>query len=121
VNVGVEYGTDAQRVIDLLLEVARSNPNVLDAPPPRALFVSFGDSALLFLLRAWIPDFNDGFTVRSELNVAVQRALREANIGVPFPQRDLHLRTVSPTAASGLGVPDAPPRRSDPGESDPGS
>ena len=104
VNVGVEYGTDAQRVIDLLLEVAHSHPSVLETPPPRAFFLGFGDSALTFVLRGWIADFNDGFAVRSELSVVVQRALAEAGIGVPFPQRDLHLRTVSPTAASELGL-----------------
>jgi small-conductance mechanosensitive channel len=119
--VGVEYGTDAQRVIDLLLEVARSHPNVLEDPPPRAFFLNFGDSALLFTIRVWIPDFNEGYGVRSELNVAVQRALAEANIGVPFPQRDLHLRTVSPTAASGLGVTDISAPRRSPGDSDPES
>jgi small-conductance mechanosensitive channel len=118
VNVGVEYGTDAQRVIDLLLEVAGSHPQVLETPPPRAFFLSFGDSALEFILRGWIPDFNDGFTVRSELGVAVQRALKEAKIGVPFPQRDLHLRTVSPTAASELGLANTPDPRRLPGEPD---
>ncbi len=115
-NVGVEYGTDAQRVIDLLLEVAHNDPSVLENPPPRAFFLGFGDSALTFVLRGWIADFNDGFTVRSELGVVVQRALAEAGIGVPFPQRDLHLRTVSPTAASELGLANAPRRV--PGDSD---
>jgi len=118
VNVGVEYGTDAQRVIDLLLEVARGHPQVLDAPPPRAFFLSFGDSALTFVLRGWIADFNDGYAVRSELGVAVQRALAEAKIGVPFPQRDLHLRTVSPTAASELGLANTPAPRRLPGDPD---
>jgi small-conductance mechanosensitive channel len=118
VNVGVEYGTDAQRVIDLLLEVAHSHPNVLETPPPRAFFLGFGDSALTFVLRGWIADFNDGFAVRSELGVVVQRALAEAGIGVPFPQRDLHLRTVSPTAVSELGLASTPVRRRVPGESD---
>jgi small-conductance mechanosensitive channel len=118
VNVGVEYGTDAQRVIDLLLEVANSHPSVIEGPPPRAFFLGFGDSALTFVLRGWIADFNDGYTVRSELGVAVQRALAEAGIGVPFPQRDLHLRTVSPTAASELGLTGTPAPRPVPGDSD---
>jgi small-conductance mechanosensitive channel len=118
VNVGVEYGTDAQRVIDLLLEVAHSHPNVLKTPPPRAFFLSFGDSALEFILRGWIADFNDGYAVRSELGVAVQRALKEAKISVPFPQRDLHLRTVSPTAASELGLANTSDPRRLPGDSD---
>jgi len=118
VSVGVEYGTDAQRVIDLLLEVAGGHPSVLEAPPPRAFFLNFGDSALEFTLRAWIADFNDGYQVRSELGVVVQRALAAAGIGVPFPQRDLHLRTVSPTAASELGLANAPLSRRPPGDSD---
>jgi small-conductance mechanosensitive channel len=95
-------------VIDLLLEVADAHPQVLDTPPPRAFFLNFGDSALEFILRAWIADFNDGYAIRSELSVAVQRALAEAGIGVPFPQRDLHLRTVSPAAASELGLAEGP-------------
>jgi small-conductance mechanosensitive channel len=103
VNVGVEYGTEAQRVIDLLLEAARNHPTVLAEPEPRAFFMDFGDSALLFLLRAWIPDFGGGFSVRSDLSVEIQRALAEAGISVPFPQRDLHLRSVSDSAAAGLG------------------
>jgi len=102
VEVGVEYGTEAQRVIDLLLGVARGHPRVLAEPEPRAFFTGFGDSALLFLLRAWIRDFQEGYAVRSELAVAIQRALAEAGISVPFPQRDLHLRSVSESAASGL-------------------
>ena len=116
VNVGVEYGTNAQRVIDLLLEVAHNHPSVLETPPPRAFFLGFGDSALTFVLRGWIADFNEGFAARSDLGVVIQRALAEAGIGVPFPQRDLHLRTVSPTAVSELGLANAP--RHVPGDSD---
>jgi small-conductance mechanosensitive channel len=103
VDVGVEYGTEAQRVIDLLMEVARNHPRVLADPEPGAFFMGFGDSALLFRLRTWIPEFQGGFAVRSDLAVEIQRALAEAGIGVPFPQRDLHLRSVSESAAAGLG------------------
>jgi small-conductance mechanosensitive channel len=118
VNVGVEYGTEAQRVIDLLLEVAGSHPSVLETPPPRAFFLNFGDSALEFVLRGWIANFDDGYQVRSDLGVAVQCALAEAGISVPFPQRDLHLRTVSPTAASELSSTSSPDPRRTPGDSD---
>ena len=104
--MGVEYGTDAQRVLDLLLEVARGHPALRAEPEPRALFLGFGDSSLDFRLRVWIDNFDEGFTVRSELAVAIQRALAEADISVPFPQRDLHLRTVSPDAASKIGSAD---------------
>jgi small-conductance mechanosensitive channel len=118
VSVGVEYGTDAQRVIDLLVAVATEHSEVLAEPEPKALFVGFGDSSLDFLLRVWVGDFEGGFSVRSELAVAIQRALKEAQIGVPFPQRDLHLRTLSPDVASEIGRSgvDARPKPGDIGE-----
>ena len=98
-SVGVEYGTPAQRVIDLLVEVAQANPKVLSDPAPHAFFDNFGDSSLDFKLRAWINVSDGSFSnthlaMRSELAVAIQQALEDANIGVPFPQRDLHLINV---------------------------
>lgn len=106
INVGVEYGTDAKRVLDLLLEVANGEPRVLSDPKPDALFMGFGDSSLDFRLRTWIGEFNEGLSVRSGLAVAIQRALAEANIGVPFPQRDLHLRSVITEVASKIALAD---------------
>jgi small-conductance mechanosensitive channel len=102
VTVGVEYGTPARKVIDLLVEVAAGHPGVLENPEPNALFLGFGDSSLDFSLRAWIADFDEGLTIRSDLHVAVQEALAEAGITVPFPQRDLHLQSVAPDAAERL-------------------
>ncbi|MEQ9068044.1 MAG: mechanosensitive ion channel, partial [Gimesia chilikensis] len=98
-SVGVEYGTPAQRVIDLLVEVAQANPKVLSDPAPHAFFDNFGDSSLDFKLRAWINVSDGSFSnthlaMRSELAVAIQQALEDAKIGVPFPQRDLHLINV---------------------------
>ena len=93
-DVGVEYGTPAQQVIDLLLKVAKSSQRVFSEPEPRAFFINFGDSALEFRLWAWV-DVNDGFSIRSELTVAIQEALKQAGISVPFPQRDLHLVSVN--------------------------
>jgi small-conductance mechanosensitive channel len=117
-DVGVKYGTPAQRVIDLLLGVAKANPKVVPNPEPRAFFVNFGDSALEFKLWAWVT-FDDGFSTRSDLAVAIQEALERAGIGVPFPQRDLHLVSVSPNAASDLGTATRPLPRTD-STSDPG-
>ena len=93
-DIGVAYGTPAQHVIDLLIKVAESNPNVMSEPTPRAFLMNFGDSALEFKLRAWV-DVNDCYSIRSELAVAVQEALKQAGISVPFPQRDLHLVSVN--------------------------
>jgi potassium efflux system protein len=102
IDVGVEYGTPARRVIDLLVEVAKANPKVISDPEPRAYFTDFGDSSLDFKLRAWVENFDDGYSTRSDIAVAVQEALDAAGIGVPFPQRDLHLVSVSPTATVDL-------------------
>jgi small-conductance mechanosensitive channel len=96
IDVGVIYGTEGEQVIKLLLDVAHENDKVLTDPEPLALFMGFGDSSLDFRLRAWVSDFNLGMQVRSDLAVAIQRALKEAEIEVPFPQRDLHLRSVEP-------------------------
>jgi potassium efflux system protein len=116
VDVGVEYGTEAQRVIDLLIEVAAANPNILTDPQPSALFLGFGDSSLNFRLRTWIREFNEGLTVRSDLAVAIQTALAEANISVPFPQRDLHLRSVTSGVASEIALVGGAPSSLSPGD-----
>jgi potassium efflux system protein len=106
-DVGVAYGTDAKRVLALLLEVARGNPRVRSDPAPEALFVGFGDSSLAFQLRVWSEDPR-WWNLRSDLAVALQAALRDAGIEVPFPQRDLHIRSLPAGSAPGPG-PDPDP------------
>jgi len=102
VSVGVAYGTRPQRVIELLLGVAQGHPEVLPSPQPEALFRGFGESSLDFELRIW----TDGrllYRVQSDIAVAVYDALEQAGITIPFPQRDLHLRSVSAEARDALG------------------
>jgi small-conductance mechanosensitive channel len=94
VEVGVKYGTDPQRVVDLLLQVAADHPRVLTYPTPTALFLGFGDSSLNFRLNIWSATFEDFFALRSEVNVLVNDRLKAEGIEIPFPQRDLHLRSV---------------------------
>jgi small-conductance mechanosensitive channel len=97
---GVAYGTDPQVVIDILVGVANDHPEVLSDPEPAALFLGFGDSSLDFQLRAWTR--TDYVRVSSDLLVAMNNALVDAGIEIPFPQRDLHLRSVDPIAAEAL-------------------
>jgi small-conductance mechanosensitive channel len=92
--IGIAYGTPAVKVISLLLEIARRNPDVLQDPEPVAIFTGFGDSALDFELRIWTESGDALTLVRSALGVAVQDALAQAGIEIPLPQRDLHLKTV---------------------------
>jgi small-conductance mechanosensitive channel len=107
VSVGVKYGTDPELVQALLLEVATANDKILTSPAPDALFQGFGDSSLNFKLRAWTADYERWVQVSSDLNVAVNRALKEAAIEIPFPQRDLHVRSISEGAAGALKPPRA--------------
>jgi small-conductance mechanosensitive channel len=94
VPIGVAYGTDPERVLEILEGVARSEPDVLEDPPPELLFRGFGDSSLDFELRAWTDSARGWLPVQSDLAVGINRALREAGIQIPFPQRDLHVRNV---------------------------
>ena len=96
--VGVAYGSDPKRVIELLLEVARADEGILDDPEPAALFRGFGDSSLDFELRAWTAAFDSWMAVASGLGIAVNDALAEAGITIPFPQRDVHLIGSATTA-----------------------
>jgi len=98
IPVGVAYGTDISNVLKILLSCADSNPTVLTQPPPKALFLAFGDSSLDFELRAWISDFNDSLMVRSELNQDIENEFQMAGIEIPFPQTDLHLRSIDTEA-----------------------
>jgi small-conductance mechanosensitive channel len=117
VLVGVKYGTDPRQVIDLLLSVARENPRVLTWPEPAALFAGFGASSLDFTLRIWSATFDESIRLRSEVNVMVNDALKEAGIEIPFPQRDLHVRSVAPGVAADL-LPATQDPRQEPGSPD---
>jgi small-conductance mechanosensitive channel len=90
-DVGVAYDSDPERVVALLTEVARASSGVLPEPAPLVLFVGFGDSALNFQVRVWTARYEEWLKTRSQLGLAILAALREAGIGIPFPQRDVHL------------------------------
>jgi len=94
--IGVAYGSDPQRVIDVLSDAAASVPGVLTNPAPVVLFQGFGDSALNFEVRAWTARFEEWAAIHSQVAVAVNAALRAAGIEIPFPQRDVTVRFPSP-------------------------
>ncbi len=106
--VGVAYGSDVARVMGILMSCANEHKQVLKEPAPRVLFLEFGDSSLNFELRVWISDFNNRRRVQSELNQAIDLRFRRAGIEIPFPQTDLHLRSVDEAAAVALKPLSAP-------------
>jgi small-conductance mechanosensitive channel len=104
-EVGVAYGTEPEAVLELLEGVAEAHDLVLETPQAQALFLEFGDSSLNFRLRVWIPRFEEGFSIRSQLTVGINAALRDAGITIPFPQRDLHVRSVESDVIRSLDGP----------------
>lgn len=94
IGVGVAYGSDLDHVIATLQKVAEDNKEILTRPEPRVRFRLFGDSSLDFELLGWIADPANRGRVKHELNCAVYRAFIEQGIEIPFPQRDLHVRTM---------------------------
>lgn len=92
VQVQVAYGTDLERVLDLLVEVARTQPRVLADPPPKGLVISFGESGINLELGFWIGDPEEGATqIRSDLLLGIWKAFRMAGIAIPFPQREVRM------------------------------
>ncbi|MEO5721571.1 MAG: mechanosensitive ion channel domain-containing protein [Chthoniobacterales bacterium] len=101
-RIGVAYGTDPTRVIELLTATAAKHPLVAAHPEPRTMFEEFGNDALLFDLQFWTDDFDNWPRIKSDVAVAVNDALAKAEIAIPFPQRDLHLQSIHPAVASAL-------------------
>ena len=100
VPVGVAYGSDLKLLQRLLLEAAAEHPKALRDPSPVVLFTEFGDSSLNFELGVWTQEMTaTPIHFTSEMNFIIDQKLRENNIEIPFPQRDLHVRSGLPAAA----------------------
>lgn len=93
ITVGVAYGSDIGLVRETLLEVARGHHKVLKIPRPDVLFEDFGDSALIFKLRLW-STINDFIKAETDIRFEIDRLFRERKIEIPFPQQDIHVRSV---------------------------
>lgn len=101
IEVGVSYSSDLDTVLRCLLEVAEEHPAVLKHPKPDVLHDGFGDSAWNMRLRCWVQDPKGHMVVRSDLNCAIVRKFREHGVEIPFPQRDLHVRSSVPLPVGG--------------------
>ncbi len=92
-DIGVSYNSDLDLVIKVLKDTAIENKDVLNKPEPEVHFREFGESSWNMKLRVWVDNPKKHYYVRSDLNCAIVRAFRKNNIEIPFPQRDLHLRS----------------------------
>lgn len=92
--VGVSYKEDPQKVKAILMEVAKVNKGVLDLPEPDVLFEDYGDSSINFNLRVWTSEYiNRPKILKSQLYYEIFRRFGEEGVEIPFPQRDLHLKS----------------------------
>jgi small-conductance mechanosensitive channel len=91
VAVGVAYGSDVQRVKDLLLEAISEQPEIRKSPEPAVFFQDFGDSSLDFSVMGWLDHSWDRMAIKSRVREAIDAKFRAHGIAIPFPQRDLHL------------------------------
>lgn len=99
--VGVAYGSDIRKTQEILLDIARSQPDVLTDPEPAAVFELFGDSSLNFTLRLYLPRPELRLEMTHRINTLIHDRFLNAGIAIPFPQRDLHVRSIDPSIPLG--------------------
>ena len=102
INIGIAYGSDVENAKQLLRQVCLEHPLILDDPPSRVTFEGFGDNSLNLVVRSFLPDLENRLLVIDQLHSAIDQAFRQSGIEIAFPQRDLHLRSIDPSALNGL-------------------
>lgn len=99
IPLGIHYKADVRKAMDLCLEAARENQRILTTPEPAVFLTGFGDSAVNLELSVWINDPQNGFFMtQSEILLAIWDKFHEHGVEIPYPQRDLHLRSVTADA-----------------------
>ena len=106
IRVGIAYGSDIQLAEKVLSEVAAGHQLVLREPPPRVLFLEFGDSALGFELQVYVGDPDHRLGVCHDLHTSIDTAFREADIEIAFPQREIRIKGQGASSASSLATKD---------------
>ena len=93
ISVGVAYGSDTALVQKILMQCAASHKEIKTTPAPVVRFMEFGDSSLNFQLLFWCTDLFNAESIKSDIRLKVDKLFKENNITIPFPQRDLHIKT----------------------------
>ena len=96
IPVGIAYGSDVERALQLLAETAAENPHVLEDPASVVTFDQFGDNSLILTLRVYIGSLEHRLDTITEIHRAINQRFNEAGIVIAFPQRDIHLDTSKP-------------------------
>ena len=109
ITVGIAYGADVKKALQLMTEAAEEIEHILDDPPPISTFEGFGDNALTLTLRAYLGSLEFRLVTISALHEAINQKFIEAGIVIAFPQRDLHIDTARPLEIRLLRKPNATP------------
>lgn len=100
IPIGVAYGSDTKLVHRIISETVESHPLVLSEPEPTVFFIGFGDSSLDFEIRLYVKLVSNRLPVTHELHMEIDRSLNEHGIEIPFPQRDIHVKTQTQSATN---------------------
>jgi small-conductance mechanosensitive channel len=92
IHLGVAYGTDIEHARKVMVDAVKGVEGVLPDRSVEALFLEFGDSALIFRVRWWLDSYVDTRRMFDRVNSALYNALKKENIELPFPQLDVHLK-----------------------------
>ena len=90
-TIGVAYGTDIEKVKEIINDILDKHPSVLNNPQWGIYFMEFGDSSLNLLILYWVSDYKNKFDITDKINTEINNRFKEENIGIPFPQRDIHV------------------------------
>ncbi|RPI62534.1 MAG: mechanosensitive ion channel protein MscS, partial [Planctomycetaceae bacterium] len=93
IPIGVAYGTDVEKVRKILIECATKCPMILQSPEPTAYFEGFGESSLNFNVRMFLPSVDNMLNVKNAVCTAIDETFKQEGIEIPFPQRDIHIRS----------------------------
>lgn len=94
VNFGVEYGSDPERVRQVILEAISKIDKVLEEPEPVVQFLNMSDFSLDFVARAWVASYGDAYSTKLTMTDVIYQALNKAKIGIPFPTRTIYTKNV---------------------------
>ena len=96
IPVGIAYGSDVEKALEVLREIVMSHPNTLDDPEPLIVFEHFGDNALELSARCFLDSLEYRLRTMTELRTSINKAFTEAGIVIAYPQRDIHVDTAAP-------------------------